>query len=117
MCLLGNAKRTKFEMSKKLKHISIILLVSVLLMPTIIKFEHHHEHLKYDKQTPSNTHSLEENCVVCNFEFSLFLAESFIAVSKKIEQFDGYVEYYRSFNLSNFSKYFFSLRAPPILQI
>lgn len=104
-------------MSKRFKFISIILLVSILLAPTVIKFEHHHEHIEYDKQTPSNTHNLEDNCVVCNFEFSLFLAESFIAVLQKIELFDGYLEYYQSIYLNSFTKYSFSLRAPPILQI
>lgn len=105
-------------MKQKFKNIIVSLLLSIFLIPTFIKLEHHHEHhynpSECSQKNQQKSPKLEEKCAVCNFEFSIFVTQSAIAVSKKIELFDGYVERYRSHNISNFSKYSFSLRAPPI---
>ena len=98
----------------KLKKIFSFLLVLILLTPTIVKLEHHHNEFICNAKGEKLFHTYNERCAVCNFEFSIFLSEKTTISSIKIIKFNSYSNCYTSFPNSNLSKYSFLLRAPPV---
>jgi hypothetical protein len=101
-------------MNEYLKKIFSVFLVLILLVPTIVKFEHQHVKFTCFTKSEKHFHTYQEQCNVCNFEFSLFITEKNTVVSVKVENFYSYCNSYTSFHCSNFTKYSFLLRAPPI---
>ena len=101
-------------MAVKLKKIFSFLIVISLLTPSIVKIEHHHVHFICNAKGEKHFHTYSEECVVCNFEFSIFLSEKTPVASVKAIQIDSYSNCYNCFHFLNFSKYSFLLRAPPV---
>ncbi len=96
------------------KAVSLLLLL-IFLLPSIIKLEHHHEHFDCKVKNEKHYHSLHERCVICNFEFSVFLSESENIDLLNADHTDNYYNSYISQNFSNLSQFSFSLRGPPVV--
>jgi hypothetical protein len=104
-------------MIRKFKNIASLLLLSVFLLPSIVKLEHHHEHFECKAKNEKQYHVFHEKCAVCNFEFSIFSSDFENIVLQKKQPVSKYCNNYRSVNYSTLSKYSFLLRAPPYSQI
>lgn len=102
-------------MIRKFKNITSLLLLLVFLLPSIVKLEHHHEHFEGKAINEKHYHVLHDKCVICNFEFSVFLSD----IGDIDFQKEGLLEYfcnnYDSVYFSNLSQFSFLLRAPPLL--
>lgn len=102
---------------KKLKKFTSLLLLLVFLLPTIVKLEHHPKHsvsnLKNEKHFPV----LQENCPLCNFEFSIFISCIENIHLQNDDPSDCYFNNYSSLHYFNLSQFSFLLRAPPDRQI
>ena len=86
----------------------------VFLMPSVVKFEHHHEHEICSENTGDHKTSFKEICLTCNFEFSVFTGDM-----EKYEilyevQITPYCNNYQSVYFSNLPHFSFLLRAPPL---
>jgi len=101
-------------MSRKLKNIASLWLVIILLTPTFVKFEHHHEHVIWHPSKERQFHIFHEKCAICSFEFSVFFPEKTGIVPAKSELTDSYNNFYKAFHHSDPSRYTFLLRAPPV---
>jgi hypothetical protein len=101
-------------MINKLKNIISILLLLALLMPAIVKLEHHHEHFVCKAKNEKHLHEEHENCAVCSFEFSVFASDVLNINFENEKPSDKYCNNYSSINYSSLSKYSFLLRAPPV---
>lgn len=101
-------------MVKLLKNSISILMVGVLLLPQIVKLEHHHDHFVCNAKTEKHFHDHHEKCQVCSFEFSVFLTEdSSLLPEKPITQ----SAFNNPFGINTFSNsfaYSFQLRGPPV---
>ena len=101
-------------MIRKFKNITSILLLLVFLLPSIVKLEHHHRHPFPETQTANHNQVFTEKCAICSFEFSFFLSDFGYAGLPKEKPSINYFNNYDSVFHSNFSKFSFSLRAPPL---
>lgn len=86
-------------------------------MPSIVKLEHHHHHQICKAVSEKQFHDLHKKCIICSFEFSVFLN-----IIKKIELQkenppDNYSNNYQSVFHSNLLHSSLLLRAPPAIQI
>jgi hypothetical protein len=104
-------------MIRKFNNIISLLLLLVFLLPSIVKVEHHHEQFECKAQNEKHFHILHERCVICNFEFSVFLSRSENVDYQKEDPLDNYSNNYNSQFYSNPSQFSFSLRGPPVIQI
>ena len=104
-------------MIRRFKNITSLLLLLIFLLPSVVKLEHHHEHFECKAKNEKHYHSLHERCVICNFEFSVFLSWSGNIDLQKGNPLDNYSNKYNSQYYSNLSQFSFSLRGPPVLQI
>jgi hypothetical protein len=101
-------------MNFKLKNIISFLFLLIFLFPLVVKLEHHHEHISNKVKSENPTSVLNEKCLVCNFEFSVF--------STDIENVDlllekpiaNYCNNYCSIYFLNNSQSSALLRAPPV---
>lgn len=100
-------------MLRKFKNITSSLLLMVILLPSIVKLEHHHKHSFPDTQTANHNLFFTEKCSICSFEFSVFLSDFGCSDLPKEKPSINYFNNYDSVYHSNFSKFSFSLRAPP----
>jgi hypothetical protein len=104
-------------MVAKFKNIISLLLLLVFFLPTIVKLKHHHQHITSHFQSEKQFNVLQDKCVICNFEFSVFLpAIENIELQNDIPV-DSYMNHYKSLSFCNLSQYSFALRAPPYRQI
>ena len=101
-------------MIQKFKHIISFFMVLTMLMPTILKLEHHHEHFVCNAKNEKHFHNYHEKCAVCSFEFSFFLSDKINNYSVKDKETDNYNRRLIVSFFSNLSKYSFLLRAPPV---
>jgi len=104
-------------MIRRFKNITSLLLLLVFILPSIVKVEHHHEHFECKAKNEKHYHSLHEKCLICNFEFSVFLSRSENIDFQKENPLDNYSNNYNSRYYSNLSQFSFSLRGPPVIQI
>ena len=89
----------------------------ILLMPTVTKLEHHHDHhCNYDQDYRSTT-LFEEKCFICDFQFSTFVSNEFIPYSIRFDSSELRKNRHTSFLYLNNCKYSFLLRAPPVLHL
>lgn len=105
------------KMNKNFKNIISLLFLSVFLLPGIIKLEHHHTD---DNQSVSGEKSYRDyhkKCVICNFEFSVFIPTDRILENQKNIISERYNNSYNSEYFTNSSSFSFLLRAPPAGQI
>jgi hypothetical protein len=104
-------------MIRKFKNIISILLLLVFLLPSVVKLEHHHDHLIAKATSEKRTTVFHENCPICNFEFSAFLSNFEKIDLQKENPSDSYFNNYNSRYNSDLSRFSFLLRAPPRKQI
>jgi hypothetical protein len=104
-------------MIRKLNKISSLLLLAIFLLPTVVKLEHHHDHFHCNVKNEKHYHDYHDKCLICSFEFSIFISDINKIVSEEEIPVSNYKENYQSAYYSNLSKYSFSLRAPPYVQI
>ena len=104
-------------MIRRFKNITSLLLLLVFLLPSIVKVEHHHEHFECKAKNEKHYHSLHEKCLICNFEFSVFLTSIENIDFQKENPSDNYCNNYNYQYYSNLSLFSFSLRGPPVIQI
>ena len=102
-------------MIMRFKKAASLLLLLIFLLPSIVKLEHHHEHFECKVKNEKHYHSLHERCVICSFEFSVFLSESVNINLLNTNHTDSYYNSYVSQHFSNLSQFSFSLRGPPIV--
>lgn len=104
-------------MIAKFKNIISLLLLLVFFLPTIIKLDHHHQHLTSHSQNEKRFNVFQDKCVICNFEFSVFLSATENIELQNENPGDSYNNNYKSLSICNLSQYSFALRAPPVRQI
>ncbi len=104
-------------MISRFKNITSLMLLAVFMLPSIIKFTHHHEHLECNAKNEKQFQEYHSKCAICNFEFSVFSLEFENIVLQKILPVSEYLNNYCSEKYSIFSKYSFLLRAPPFIQV
>lgn len=97
-----------------LRYITSLGLILILLYPSLVKFDHHHDD---DKQSlPVNGISVQNShssCPVCEFQFSTFDNDNELIYSfAENRLFLKYKPLYFSY-FNKFDNYNFSLRAPP----
>jgi len=103
------------------KSIVVLVLFSVFMTPTVIKFDHlfkGHKHYKltcHNHKTESHFHKHHDNCSICNsfftpltYELSENIHKVFVATIVKSEE-NFYFLQFHSFKVTNTQ-----LRAPPI---
>lgn len=93
------------------------MLLTVFLLPSLIKIAHHHEHSECYAKNEIQYHEYHSKCAVCNFEFSVFSLEFENIVLENILPATNYLNNYCSVKYSTFTKYSFLLRAPPFKQV
>jgi len=101
----------------KFKNIISLLMVLILLMPSIVKLEHHHEHFICKAKNEKHYHVFHEKCGICNFEFSVFSSDIENIDLQKEKPLNNYCNNYSSVYYSNLSQFSYLLRAPPYRQI
>jgi len=104
-------------MSKNKKHIVSIFLVMILLMPTVIKLEHHHDHHCNHDQKDKSTTFFNDKCFICDFQFSTFVSKDFVPYLISFDYTELHAYLHTPFQYLNNSKYSFLLRAPPVLHL
>ena len=109
--------RTNNLMIRKFKNITSLLLLSVFLLPSLVKIEHHQDHGVTKAINEEIYNVLHKKCVICNFEFSVFLTSIENIDLQKENPLDRYCNSYNSRYNSNQSQLSFLLRAPPSRQI
>jgi hypothetical protein len=101
-------------MIRALRYSLAIFMVAILLLPPFVKLEHHHDHFVCKAKTEKHFHDHREKCLVCSFEFSVFMSEEFFALPEMLVSFGVYINDYKVGNFSTSPYYIFLLRAPPI---
>ena len=104
-------------MIRKLNSITATLFLLVFLLPTIVKLEHHHEHLITNFKNDKQNSVIHDKCLICNFEFSIFLSDIGKIDFQEGNPIDSYCNNYNSRYNSNLFLFSFLLRAPPDRQI
>jgi hypothetical protein len=103
-------------MAGNLKKISSFLLLIVFLLPSVVKLEHHHDGFKCRSIIEKHIHASHKGCIICQFEFSVFLTDPENIELTKEKPSDSYCNTYNSGYNNNLSQFSFSLRAPPYKQ-
>ena len=103
------------EINKKLRYITTLMLFFVFILPTAVKLEHSHVNNLPDSANDDNNiyPVLQNNCLICNFEFSIFKSPVQDIELKRDDVFDRYINHYNSRYHSDLPEYSFSLRGPP----
>jgi hypothetical protein len=104
-------------MIRKFRNIISLLLLSVFLLPSIVKLEHHHDQVVSKAKNEKHSSIFQDKCPICNFEFSVFLSSAENIDLPKENPLDNYCNNYYSRYNSNLSQFSFLLRAPPDSQI
>jgi hypothetical protein len=86
-------------------------------MPSIVKLKHHHDHGEPAAITEHPSQEYHDNCVICNFEFSVFLSVEGKVYFEEEDHPKYYLNDYASVHFQNLSQFNFLLRAPPSFQI
>ncbi len=101
-------------MIRNFKHIISLFLLTAFLLPTVIRFDHNHEHYRAcTAQNEKHIHLMHEKCGICNFGFSLFTPDIENLDLQKDNPPDSYNNNYNSLYHSGLSQFSFLLRAPP----
>lgn len=97
---------------RKIKIVLSLFMLAVLLWPSVLKLDHHHDF--YTVPAAGNqlaeTH---EKCSVCSFEFSIFLQDDAVIASGHVEEVRREFPLYDKRNNISVSEYTYLLRAPP----
>jgi len=103
-------------MTRKFKYITSVLLIFVFLLDTVVKIEHHHKHYAIDFKNERHDTVLQNNCLICNFEFPVFISSTVNSHLQNTDHSDAYLITYNSRYNSNLTRFSFLLRAPPAIQ-
>jgi len=98
----------------KFRNSIAILMVGLLLLPSIVKLEHHHDHFVCHAKNEKHFQEHHEKCQICNFEFSVFSVSKIEFFHTTDELIGIYIAPCYKFFYSDWSKYSFLLRAPPL---
>ncbi len=99
----------------KYKRLISLLLVTIFISPTIVKFEHHHDHFSCNAKNEKHFHAHHEKCFICKFDFSLIsLPEKITEPAKPDKNTTVYLCLYFFLKEQNFILDY-SLRAPPFI--
>jgi len=104
-------------MNRKLKNITSLLLLLVLLLPSVVKLEHRHQNLVCNVKNEKNSQVINGKCGICDFEFYVFLSgfgNTDLTCEKPL---NNYLDNYHCTYYSNLSQFSYLLRAPPGQQI
>jgi hypothetical protein len=104
-------------MIRKVKKIISSLLLVVFLLPPVVKLGHRHPHFVSKDGSAEHSLVLQDNCPICNFEFSVFIPGAEDIDLQSDFPGDRYLNNYKAQNYSNLAQYSFSLRGPPDQQI
>jgi hypothetical protein len=104
-------------MNRKSRNIISLLLLFVFILPTIVKLEHHHEQFVYKANNEKNIRVFSEKCVICNFEFFVFLSDFADIDLHNEKPLINYSNNYSFLFHSDLLQFSYLLRAPPALQI
>lgn len=104
-------------MIQKFRHSIAFILVAALLLPSMLRLEHHHERFSCNAKTEKHIHEYHKECAACNFTFSVFLDDFQKISSNKHETLDSYINLFKSCIYSNRHSYSFLLRGPPAYTI
>jgi len=102
-------------MIKWFKNSMAIFMVAILLLPPLVKLEHHHDHFVCKAKTEKHFHDHHDKCQICSFEFSVFMSEAFFSLPENQISFSVYSNDYKVDNFSTTPDYTFLLRAPPTI--
>jgi hypothetical protein len=100
-------------MLRSIRHIIAISLLTVFLLPSVIKTEHHHEHFVCHHGGETHLHEYHEKCLVCKFEFSLYTTRVCEDQDAHHEYSDSYANNYCTEAYQSHPEFDYSLRAPP----
>jgi hypothetical protein len=101
-------------MMKNNKFVLPFFLALLFISPTLVKFEHHHEHFTCNAKNQKHLHDYHPQCPICNFELSVFSDIKTFADQVKPEFNVTYCEPLIFACFSDHSKYSFLLRGPPL---
>jgi hypothetical protein len=104
----------KKTMVRGLNKVVALLFLSLFLLPSIVKIEHHHRHNLSDTKNEKHSIVIRDNCPICHFEFSFFITHAGNIDCEKENPSDNYFNNYNSRYNSDVSLFSFSLRAPPL---
>jgi len=102
--------------SGKLKNIISLFLLLVFLTPSIVKLEHHHEHIFHKTTNEKHFNLFHEKCAICSFEFSVFLTIIKRVSLQKENPVDRYCNNYQPVFVSALTSSSLLLRAPPAVR-
>jgi len=91
------------------------MLLVVFLLPSLIKYSHHHEHSECNAEYEVQYQEYHTKCAICNFEFSVFSVDFDTIILQNIPPVTEYLNNYCSVINSTLSKYSFLLRGPPFI--
>lgn len=100
------------------KYIATVLFLIVFLLPSVIKFEHHHNHFVSDagESDGNKPYAFSEKCLICNFEFSAFVTSD---DPGELPRADHPYRYRNKLTCrldTDLVRFSFHLRAPPLKQ-
>jgi hypothetical protein len=90
-----------------------IFMMVILLLPSVVKLEHHHDHFVCHAKTEKHYHTYHPACPICNFEFSIFSVNSIEKSNVKVVRDFKYMASLYEFIHTRLFDYSFLLRAPP----
>ncbi|MFA5418302.1 MAG: hypothetical protein WC341_07580 [Bacteroidales bacterium] len=104
-------------MIRKFKHIISVFLLVAFLLPSVIKIEHHHQFEYVSADSHQNIHEFHQNCLICQFEFSVFDTDiDYYKIPKDAPE-DSYNNQYSFVCYTSLLTFSFLLRGPPEQQI
>jgi len=99
---------------RKIKIVLSLFMLAVLLVPSVIKLDHHHDF--YIVPAAGNQLTVtHERCAVCSFEFSIFLPDDAAITSGRVEEVRQEFPLHDTRHYISVSEYTYLLRAPPAL--
>lgn len=104
-------------MNRKFKNITPLLFLLAFLLPSIVKLEHRHDNFECKSINEKHIHVPHNRCIICNFEFSIFISDNQNIDLQNENPSDSYINNYDSQDYSYISQFSLSLRAPPLKQI
>jgi hypothetical protein len=89
-------------------------MVSALLLPSIVKLQHHHLHFECNAKNQKHLHAQREKCLECSFEFSVYAVAQTLQHTPITEVCDRYLPKPYRCSFDDASKFSFLLRGPPV---
>jgi hypothetical protein len=100
-------------MDNKTRHICSLLFLFLFCLPSLVTLEHHHKCLLHESNREKHYPFLENNCPVCNFEYSNFISAAGNITEQKLIFSDSWYNQYVSRFCCDQWQSASSLRGPP----